>query len=169
MKTILASPLTRASFARYGDVLDTAGWENHYTINSGKCERYHALARAEAHGPEAKVVLSIFKGTPYALPLRLGMVERHPLGSQAFMPLGGRPYLVIVCADGPDGPMTPEAFLARGDQGVNYPPNRWHGVLTPIGEPQDFLVVDRGGGGVNLEEHHFPEPCEIRLPKELWP
>jgi ureidoglycolate lyase len=97
------------------------------------------------------------------------MVERHPLGSQAFMPLGGRPYLVVVCSDGPHGPQQPEAFVARGDQGVNYPPSRWHAVLTPIGEAQDFLVVDRGGGGINLEEFHFPEPYEIRLPTEFEP
>jgi ureidoglycolate lyase len=47
---------------------------------------------------------------------------------------------------------------------VNYPRNLWHGVLTPIGEPQDFLIVDRGGAGNNLEEFFFSEPYEIRLP-----
>ena len=55
----------------------------------------------------------------------------------------------------------------RPGQGVNYPRNLWHGVLTPIGEPQDFLVVDRGGDGVNLEEHFFAEPYEIHLPGSL--
>lgn len=167
-RILTARPLTRAGFAPYGDVIDKGGG-NHYPINAGKTERFHDLARVEATGPDARVLVSIFAGTPYDFPLRLGMVERHPLGSQAFMPLGGRPYLVVVCTEGPDGPATPEAFVAGGDQGVNYPPNRWHAVLTPIGAPQDFLVVDRGGGGVNLEEFHFPEPYEIRLPKESAP
>ncbi len=167
-RVLTARPLTRAAFAPFGDVIDKGG-DNHYPINAGKTERFHDLARVEAAGPDARVLVSIFAGTPYEFPLRLVMVERHPLGSQAFMPLGGRPYLVVVCQDGPEGPMPPEAFVARGDQGVNYPRSRWHAVLTPIGEPQDFLVVDRGGGGVNLEEFHFSEPYEIRLPKELAP
>ena len=61
-------------------------------------------------------------------------------------------------------PATPHAFITQPGQGVNYPRNLWHGVLTPIGEPQDFLVVDRGGEGNNLEEFFFPEPYEVRLP-----
>ena len=164
MKPITARPLTRDAFAPFGDVLDTE-WSHHYPINNGKCERFHDLARVEAEGPNARVLISIFKGTPYAFPLKLTMVERHPLGSQAFMPLSPAPFLVVVCPDGPDGPGAPQAFLTRPGQGVNYPRNRWHAVLTPIGGSQDFLVVDRGGDGSNLEEHHFPVPYEIRLPE----
>ncbi|WP_157015672.1 ureidoglycolate lyase [Mesorhizobium xinjiangense] len=162
-RIITARPLTREAFAPFGDVLDT-DWENHFPINNGKCERFHGLARAEAEGPNAHVLISLFKATPYELPLTLTMVERHPLGSQAFMPLSLRPFLVVVCHDGPDGPGTPHAFLTAPGQGVNYHRNVWHGVLTPIGQPQDFLVVDRGGEGDNLEEFHFVEPWEIQLP-----
>ena len=165
MKRLLAEPLTREAFAPFGDVLDAGGWDHHFPINAGMTERYHALARAEASGPAAEILLSIAKAMPYAFPLRLGMVERHPLGSQAFVPLGGRPFVVVVAEDGPDGrPDEPRAFLTRPGQGVNYPRNRWHGVLTAVGEPQDFLVVDRGGEGVNLEEFHFEDPYEIHLP-----
>jgi ureidoglycolate lyase len=162
-RIIIARPLTREAFAPFGDVLDT-DWDNHFPINAGKCERYHHLATADAAGPNARVLISIFKATPYAFPLKLTLVERHPLGSQAFMPLSPAPFLVVVCHDGPDGPGAPHAFLTRPGQGVSYPRNRWHGILTPIDAPQDFLVVDRGGDGVNLEEHHFDEPWEIRLP-----
>ena len=162
-RIISARPLTRDAFAPFGDVLDTE-WENHFPINAGRCERYHDLARVEADGPGAHLLISIFRGTPYEFPLRLAMVERHPLGSQAFMPLSRSPFLVVVCADGPDGPGKPHAFVTRPGQGVSYPRNRWHGVLTPIGSPQDFLVVDRGGDGTNLEEHHFETPWEVRLP-----
>jgi len=162
-RIVVAEPLTRAAFAPFGDVIDT-DWENHYPINAGKCQRYHDLARVEAEGPNARVLISIFKGTPYPFPLTLSMVERHPFGSQAFMPLSPAPFLVVVCPDGPDGPGTPHAFVTGPGQGVNYRRNTWHAVLTPIGAPQDFLVVDRGGDGNNLEEHHFAEPWQVRLP-----
>lgn len=163
MKTITARPFTREAFAAFGDVLDT-DWADHFPINGGKCERYHDLAGVEAEGPNARVLISIFKGTPYGFPLRLAMVERHPLGSQAFMPLSPAPFLVVVCHDGPEGPGEPQAFVTAPGQGVSYRRNTWHGVLTPIGAPQDFLVVDRGGDGNNLEEHHFETPYEVRLP-----
>ena len=162
-RIVTARPLTREDFAPFGDVLDT-DWENHFPINAGKCERYHDLATVEVEGENARVLISIFKGTPYEFPLVLKMVERHPLGSQAFMPLSPAPFLVVVCLDTPDGPGEPHAFVTAPGQGVNYRRNLWHAVLTPIGASQDFLVVDRGGDGNNLEEHHFTEPWEIRLP-----
>ena len=164
MKRIVARPLTRENFAEFGEVIDT-NFDTHYPINAGKCERFHALARAEATGPDACVIINIFKGTPYDFPLKLSMVERHPLGSQAFIPLSPRPYLVVVCPDTDDGPGEPHAFVTAPGQGVNYPRNLWHAVLTPIGENQDFIVVDRGGSGSNLEEFHFSHPYEIVLPE----
>jgi ureidoglycolate lyase len=163
-RIVTARPLTREAFAEFGEVIEAAG--EHYPINGGKAERYHALATADAYGPNARVVISIVKGTPYDFPLRLAMVERHPLGSQAFVPLSPRPYLVVVCHDHDGRPGEPHAFVARAGQGVNYPRGRWHGVLTPIDQDQDFLVVDRGGDGVNLEEHFFDEPYQIHLPVE---
>ena len=162
MSVIVAAPLTREAFAPFGQVIETDG-ARHYAINGGRCERYHALARAEALGEDGHVILNIFCGTPYDLPLSLAMVERHPLGSQAFIPLSPRPFLVVVAPDEGGRPGTPRAFLTKPGQGVNYPAGLWHGVLTPIGEPQDFLVVDRAGEGGNLEEFFFPEPHEVRL------
>jgi ureidoglycolate lyase len=161
---ITAKPLTRESFAPFGDVIDAEG-DAHYPINGGKTERYHALARAEATGPAAHILISLAKATPYDMPLKLTMVERHPLGSQAFVPLSPRPFLVVVCHDENGIPGTPHAFLTQPGQGVNYPSNQWHGVLTPIGEPQDFLIVDRGGAGNNLEEFFFSDAYEIHLPR----
>ena len=162
-RTITAQPLTRAAFAPFGDVIDT-DWDNHFPINRGKCERYHDLAKVEAEGPAARVQISIFRGTPYDMPLKLAMVERHPFGSQAFMPLSPAPFLVVVCPDEGQVPGTPHAFVTRPGQGVSYRRNTWHGVLTPIGAPQDFFVVDRGGDGVNLVEHFFDEPWTVALP-----
>ena len=162
-RIIPVKPLTHESFAPFGDVLDT-DCETHYQINAGKCERYHDLARVEATGPNGRVLISIFRGTAYEFPLKLAMVERHPFGSQAFMPLSPQPFLVVVCPDEGQGPGTPQAFVTAPGQGVNYHRNVWHGVLTPIGKSQDFIVVDRGGDGSNLEEFHFSHPYEIRLP-----
>ncbi len=162
-RIVIALPLTRESFAPFGDVIDTGG-DNHYLINGGKTERYHALARPEATGPGGHVLISIGKATAYELPLTLAMVERHPLGSQAFIPLSPRPFLVVVCHDENGRPGEPHAFMTQPGQGVNYPRNRWHGVLTPIGDAQDFLIVDRGGEGSNLEEFFFETPYEIRVP-----
>lgn len=159
---ITAVPLTRENFAPFGDVIDT-DCDNHYPINAGRCERYHDLARVEATGPNARVLISLFKATPYEFPLKINMVERHPFGSQAFIPLSPRPFLVVVCHDTPNGPGEPHVFITKPGQGVNYPRNLWHGVLTPIGEPQDFVVVDRGGDGKNLEEFFFSVPCEVHL------
>lgn len=162
---VVAQPLTRASFARFGDVIDMGG-DNHYPINAGRAERYHDLATAEATGPNARVLISMARATPHGFPLKLSMVERHPFGSQAFVPLSPRPFVVVVCADTADGPDTPHAFLTAPGQGINYPRNLWHGVLTPVGQSQEFLIVDRGGDGSNLEEFHFSHPYEIHLPDD---
>lgn len=162
-RAVTARALNREAFAPFGDVIETAGADN-FPINDGKCTRFHDLAKVEAEGPNARVLVSIFRGTPYAFPLKLGMVERHPLGSQAFVPLSPRPFIVIVCPDTAQGPGEPQAFLTAPGQGVNYRRNTWHAVLTPVGEPQDFLVVDRGGDGSNVEEFHFSHGYEVRLP-----
>ena len=160
MKTILIEPLTRAAFAPFGAVTETEG-AHHYPINSGMCERFHDLARVEAKGQNPRQLISIFIGQPYSLPLTLKMVERHPLGSQAFIPLSPEPFLVIVAADENGRPGIPRAFISNGSQGVNYPLNTWHGVLTPLAGEQRFLVVDRGGDGNNLEEFFFGEPFTV--------
>lgn len=158
-----AIPLTREAFTSFGDVIDTEAARS-FLINNGMTRRFHDLAKVEVKGEDARVLISIFRGQPYKFPRALRMVERHPLGSQAFIPLTPNPFLVTVCPDEAGRPGTPLAFLTRPGQGVNYAPGTWHGVLTPIGEAQDFLVVDRGGEGSNLEEFFFSEPYQIHLP-----
>ncbi|MCR4266170.1 ureidoglycolate lyase [Nitratireductor sp. ZSWI3] len=166
MTSIAAQRLTRQAFAPFGDVIETEGAES-FLINGGKCRRFHDLARVEAAGDNARVLINLFRGQPYDFPLRLAMVERHPLGSQAFMPLTPNPFLVVVCPDEDGKPGMPQAFVTGPGQGVNYARGTWHGVLTPIGGEQEFLVVDRGGDGGNLEEYFFPEPHLITLPDPL--
>ncbi|MEP1210025.1 MAG: ureidoglycolate lyase [Rhizobiaceae bacterium] len=159
-KHLSARPLTKAEFARFGEVIEKQGAES-FLINNGNCRRHHALATADITGDGGKVGVSIFSGQPYDLPLQLSLVERHPLGSQAFYPLGDRNWLVIVCSDDHGTPVEPQVFLAGADQGVNLKRGVWHGVLTPLETASDFLVVDRVGEGDNLEEFIFSEPFVV--------
>ena len=160
---LLAVPLSRSAFRPFGDVIETAGGRPS-TINQGWAERYCDLAQIDVTAAGGRPLLDLVQTRPRALPMSISMVERHALGSQAFIPLSPRPFLVVVCHDAKDGPGEPHAFLAGPGQGINYRRNLWHGVLTPIGEAQDFLIVDRGGDGSNLEECHFSHPYEIHLP-----
>ena len=162
-KAIIARPLTREVFAPFGEVIEKAGSETRL-INNGMCTRHHDLAAVEIRGEGGRPSVNIFAGKPYAMPLMLEMVERHPLGSQAFIPMHDRPFLVVVCPDEEGRPGIPSAFITKPGQGVSFPPGQWHGVLTPLDEPGDFVVVDRAGDGNNLEEHYFDEPWRIELP-----
>jgi ureidoglycolate lyase len=157
MRTVPIHPLTRDAFAPFGQVIEADGAQ-HYPINKGMTERFHDLARIELGGVHARPLISLFKGQPYTLPLRLDLVERHPLGSQAFYPLSDAPWLVIVAPDESGTPGTPLAFRPAPGQGVNVAINTWHGVLCPLDHSSDYLVVDRGGDGNNLEEYVYPEP-----------
>ena len=160
MKTVRIQPLTREAFAPFGQVIEWEGAPN-FPINAGKCTRYHDLAKIETTGEKARPMISLLRGEPYALPLELGMVERHPLGSQAFVPLTDFPFLVVVAEETEDGPAEPIAFRTAPGQGVNIGRNVWHGILTPLDGVSDFAVVDRGGEGVNLEEHFYKTPFLI--------
>ena len=144
----MPEPLTREAFAPYGEVLETDGAE-HFPINEGTTTRFHKLAVSELDS-DGDAIISIFRGTPRPQPISISMLERHPLGSQAFMPLSADEWLVVVAK-------TPEAnalrcFKAQGNQGVQYASNVWHHPLLVLVPQQDFLIVDRDGPGNNLEE-----------------
>jgi len=156
MDRISIVPLTEDQFAPFGEVIDLNKAEN-FEINNGMCTRFNDLATVELGGKDARPLVNVFRGKPYDLPLHLKMVERHPLGSQAFIPMTKRPFLVIVAPDRDGVPGTPLAFLTKPGQGINIGQNIWHGVLTTLGEVSDFVVVDRGGRGDNLEEHFFDD------------
>ena len=160
MKRIPIQPLTREAFAPFGQVIEWEGAPN-FPINAGKCTRYHDLAKIETTGEKARPMISLLRGEPYPLPLELSMVERHPLGSQAFVPLTDFPFLVVVAEETEGGPGEPIAFRTAPGQGVNIDRNVWHGILTPLDGVSDFAVVDRGGEGVNLEEHFYEAPFLI--------
>jgi ureidoglycolate lyase len=156
-------PLTKSVFAPFGDVIEADPATMRF-INNGTTERFHALATAEAAGEDARVIINLFRGQPRSFPYEVGMMERHPFGSQSFSPMSGRPFLVVVSADAGGKPGRPLAFFARGDQGVNYRRNVWHHPLMALGAASDFLVVDRDGRGINLEEYVFETPFIISEP-----
>ena len=158
MTTIRLEAITADGFAPFGDLL-TARAVPDRIINAGRCERHHALATVERGGGEA--IISIFRSRPVRLPYDCTLLERHPLGSQAFMPLSPRPFLVVVAHDDGGRPAEPRAFVTAPGQGVNYPRNLWHGVLTPLHAPGLFAVIDRIGPTANLEEHRYPRPFTI--------
>ncbi|MFO1201263.1 MAG: ureidoglycolate lyase [Tabrizicola sp.] len=157
MRQIIAQPLTQDSFAPYGDVLDATG--DFRLINAGLCRRHHDRARLDFG--DARAGISIFQAEPRALPYSFDLIERHPEGSQAFIPMTADPFLVIV-ATSPDA--TPQAFLTNGAQGINLHRGTWHGVLTPLSAPGLFAVVDRVGTTPNLEEYRFTEPWTVLAP-----
>jgi ureidoglycolate lyase len=156
-------PLTRAAFAPFGEVIEIEG-AHHYPINENTTERFHDLARVDIAAERGRPLINVFRGQPRPLPVAIRLMERHPLGSQAFYPLQNRDYLVVV-AD-PREKLTPQAlraFRATGRQGVNYARNTWHHPLLVLAPDHDFLVIDRGGVGENLEEVWFEESAKIFL------
>ncbi|MFK8082925.1 MAG: ureidoglycolate lyase [Granulosicoccus sp.] len=151
-ETIKAQPLIAPIFEGFGDVIEVQPKPS-MMINEGNCARYHDLATLDFF--EARAGISVFQAQPYAIPHTLRMMERHPLGSQAFLPLTNEPFLVIVAEDLDGEPHRPAAFITNGRQGVNYHRNTWHGVLTPLAGSGLFAVIDRIGEGRNLQEHWF--------------
>jgi ureidoglycolate lyase len=161
MPILRPEPLTAQAFAPFGDVLDATG--DFRLINAGLCQRFHDRAQLD-FGPEtsgAHPGISIFQAEPRALPYTFDLIERHPQGSQAFLPMTADPFLVIVSLD-PEA--QPRAFLTNGAQGINLHRGTWHGVLTPLSAPGLFAVVDRIGTTANLEEHRYTKPWTVLSP-----
>ncbi len=156
-------PLTREAFAAFGDVIDTDGARSHL-INEGTADRFHDLAEVDVDEAGGRALISIFRSRPRDYPFEIRMMERHPIASQAFIPLDRRPYLVVVAAPG-TAPSAADlrAFLATGSQGVNYHRGVWHHPLLTLEDESDFLVIDRGGEGHNLDEVRLDDDTTATL------
>jgi ureidoglycolate lyase len=151
------------AFARFGDVIETRD-AAYYPINEGTSERFHDLAAVDVAEGGGRALINIFRGQPRDLPLAIRMMERHPLGSQAFIPLGTNPWLVVVApASGAPNPSDLRAFAAGAGQGVNYHRGVWHHPLIALDGVSDFLVIDRGGPGSNCDEYVLDGPDQILL------
>ncbi len=153
MLELNAEPLTPEAFAPFGDVIDTRT-ADYFPINAGRTRRYHDLAKVETLGEQARALISIFVSQPVELPLELDFLERHPLGSQAFMPLHEERFVIVVAPPGDAiDPTDVCAFVTDGRQGVNYRAGTWHAIQSVLEREGEFLVVDRGGEGNNCDEH----------------
>ena len=155
---LAARPLTAEAFAPYGDVLEAAG-DPDKVINQGRCGRFHDRARLDFS--DGRAGISIFHSRPVTLPWQVDLLERHPEGSQAFVPMSDHPFLVVVARDHDGAPADLEAFVTTPGQAINFHRGTWHGVLTPLSGPGIFAVIDRIGAGANLEEHWLAEPFTI--------
>ena len=154
---LAAQPLTRAAFAPFGDAIEADGAQ-HFEINNGSTTRFHDLARVDVAAEGGHTLVNIFRARPLPMPLTVAMMEKHPLGSQAFIPLEAAPFLVVVAPPGESvAPEDLRAFLTQGRQGVNYARGVWHHPVIALGQETDFLVIDRGGPGDNLAEFFFAE------------
>lgn len=151
MHTLPIRSLDALSFAPFGDVIEVSEQGQHYSINEGHTERYHDLAKIDTGQQQGRTLVNIFRSKPLPMPIVLKVMERHPLSSQAFMPLGQQPYLVVVAPPGEFNESAVRVFLAQPGQGVNYHPGTWHHYCLALHQISDFLVVDRGGEGKNCD------------------
>jgi ureidoglycolate lyase len=155
--TLRPEPLTPDRFAPYGDVIE-AGAGVRAGMNAARFDRFDDLCDVEiADG--GRVAVSIARcRVATALPYRVDCVERHPLGSQAFIPLSGGRLVVVV---GPPGESVEaadlRAFVTNGHQGINYRRGTWHMPLIAFAEGQEFLIIDRAGDAPNCDEHSLDE------------
>lgn len=154
-------PLTGEAFRPFGDVIEVSGPPD-TLINHGLCGRYHD--RANLDFSDGRAGISLFHADARHFPYCLDMVERHPDGSQAFIPLDPVPMLIVVAEDQNNKPGPLHAFLSEQGQSINLHRGIWHGVLAPMEQSGRFIVVDRIGKGPNLEEHWFPVPYCIEAP-----
>lgn len=173
------APMQRLSpraFAPFGEVLSMRDAEPQL-INAGTSRRYNGLGHIVTCGYHAGAIISLFRSQPRHLPMRVQLLERHPLGTQAFYPLSGHAYLILVAppldfhnADSPPDLGQLTLFRADPDQGINLGLNVWHHPLLAMDAESEFLVVDREGDGVNCVEFRFdPDLAPWIRPDGLYP
>ena len=158
-RTLVAQPLTRAPSPVTS--IRARSWKrSHIPPLIGKLSPAASITSPKG-AKAARVGISVGWGRPYPMPHSFDLMERHPFGSQAFVPMRGDAFLVVVAPDAGDRPGAPVAFVTAPGQGVNYLRGTWHGVLTPLGQAAPFLIVDRVGGGPNLDEFRFDAPWTV--------
>jgi ureidoglycolate lyase len=161
MRTITPKSLCAKKFAKFGDVIEVNDSVQHYAINDGYCERYHDLAELQLSKANGRALINIFRATPLTLPILINKMERHPLSSQCFVPMGQEPYLVVVAPAGEFDEAAIEVFVATSNQGVNYHIGTWHHFCLALNDVSDFLVIDRGGEGDNCDEQKLKQKLRI--------
>ena len=152
--TIKPIKITKENFSDFGDVISSENIKP-ININEGYAERFDDLANINTLKDEGKTIVSIFSARKRNFPMKIDMMEKHPLGSQAFMPMKETTFLTFVAPPG-DLPKIDKikSFIVPPKKGINYKPGVWHFPLIST-EDTDFLVIDRQGSGDNLIIHNF--------------
>lgn len=161
-KFLKPAPLTRQTFLPFGDLISADTCQDIRSINAGHTVRFNNLAKLQLNAQGLLPCLSIFRSEAWQLPEMVRSMERHPLTSQAFMPLGNAPYLIVVARPGPLIEDQIQAFIGQSGQGVNYHPGTWHHYNVSLEGAADFLVVDADGDTPNCDEVALTQPIEIR-------
>jgi ureidoglycolate lyase len=161
MITLKPLPLTAERFAPYGDVIG-ASTERNNAMNAERFERFDDLCGIDiADGGRVSVSIARCR-VATSLPYRIDMVERHPLGSQAFVPLSPCRMIVVVAPPGESVEAEElRAFITNTRQGINYHLGTWHMPLIAFKAGQQFLIIDRGGSEPNCETHDLEEPITL--------
>jgi ureidoglycolate lyase len=148
-KIIEPIPITKENFAKYGDMISTKDITP-LEINNGYAKRYDGIAKLNTSKDNGETTISIFSALKRSFPMKINMMEQHPLGSQAFIPMKETTFLVFVAPREEKLDLNKiEAFIIPPGVGVNYKPGTWHFPLIST-EDMNFLVVDRKGSGDNL-------------------
>ncbi len=163
MKYLPVIPLTAENFRQYGDVIELQDQPS-FQINYGMADRHHAQAKVDVRDDKGYPVISLVHSKKYELPQKIKIVERHPLGSQAFIPRDKTAFVVVVAGAGDTVQASQlKAFKTNGEQGINYHTGIWHGLLLTPFDAMSFICVDRDGSGENCEQHHFSEQDQYTL------
>lgn len=165
MKELQLQPLTAEAFSPFGELIDAQVPCEQYPINEGLTQRHHALATVDCASDGGAPVLSLFRAQAIAPGFVLRSMERHPLGSQAFINTSGNPYAIVVARPGKLDEAAIEGFLATGSQSISYHRGTWHHYLLALDCASDFVVVDRIGPGNNCDEIELKSPLRLALPR----
>ena len=147
--TINPKPITKENYSKFGDMITTDDIKP-IEINEGYAKRFDGIANLDTSKDNGETIISIFSALKRSFPMKIDMMEKHPLGSQAFIPMKQTTFLVLVAPEGNKPDLNKiEAFIIPPEIGVNYNPGTWHFPLIAT-EDMNFLVVDRKGSGENL-------------------
>lgn len=157
-------PLTAERFLPFGEVIEARSKQRE-TMNAARFERFDDLCKVDT-GRGGRVCISVARcRCATQLPYRFDVMERHPLGSQAFVPLASSPFVVVVAPAGESvEPDDLQAFVSNGRQGVNYRAGTWHMPLIAFEAGQEFLVIDRAGDAPNCDEHTLDDSVLLLEP-----
>jgi ureidoglycolate lyase len=148
---VTAQALTAQAFSPFGQVIELPE-RSGLLINQGTAERFNDVVDLRLTADAGRPQLSLFRVSPSRLPVRVELLERHPLSSQAFLPFDGRRFLVVVAPAASDAPVSAvRAFLTNGSQGVNYAPGVWHAPVIAVGAETHFAVIGRAGPETNCD------------------